>query len=177
MHGEASAFMNSVRRELGQQWRIERGGESGKPTPSNTLVSMGYLAMSEVRQAEDFVLRSIKTALEEMKENPAAQASIGGFSGRAERAIPVPGELSASERETIRVLHAAIVKRARKVSEMREGMIDATPLKVVSSSTETQSSASDSSSAVPPTPSPTPSRPPSRPIPPSPSLPSSALDF
>ena len=117
MHGAAAAFMEQVRTELAQPWRTEQGGKNGGPTKTEDLVSMGHLALAEIKHGEDLLIKAARLALEEQRVNPMAAYSGQGqtFSGTATTALEIPDGMSPGERETVRLLHRTIVEHARKL--------------------------------------------------------------
>lgn len=113
LHAAAVANLERVRQELGQRWRVERGGKDGAPTPTPHLVMMAGEAHQEVTKSEEALLKAIKLAVEEQRSNKdLAQAQARpAYSGEAE-AIPVPPSLPAHERETIRTLFSLLKDEA-----------------------------------------------------------------
>jgi hypothetical protein len=102
------ARLEEVRTELTQEWRVTQGGPNGGPTPTKDLVAIHASLAQEVAKGEELVLKAVKLAIDETKGREAAHAQdglldVGRFSGTAGR-LPVPAELSSSERETIRTL-------------------------------------------------------------------------
>lgn len=106
-HGHAVATLNQVREELAQPWRTTQGGPNGEPTPTKDLLGMASVLNTEVKTGEELLLKTIKVAVEEWRSHKGAGAIEGGlpdrFSGDGER-LPVPAQLSAQDRETIRTL-------------------------------------------------------------------------
>lgn len=106
LHAQAVAHLQRVREELAQPWRIEAGGADGEPTPTPHLVAMAGEVHHELVKAEEALLKTTRLALEESRQSHEALAGLGGrpaFTGEAE-VIPVPPELDAAERETVRSL-------------------------------------------------------------------------
>lgn len=106
-HGHAVNALNQVREELAQPWRTQQGGPNGTPTPTKDLLGMASVLNTEVKTGEELLLKTIKLAVEEWRSHKGAGAVEGGlpdrFTGDGER-LPVPAQLSAQDRETIRTL-------------------------------------------------------------------------
>jgi len=77
-----------------------------------------------------------------MQRNPAAQPGAQGFKAGAE-GVPIPASLSPAERETIRLLHSAIVKRSLALAKTGDNVIDV-------ETESTQKATEVSSAAAPP---------------------------
>lgn len=107
MHGKAAATLDAVRAELGQGWRLARGGPNGAPTPTKDLVAIGQLLATEVKHGEELLLKTVKLCLEEHRTNKGLATLDGGlldrYTGEGE-VLPVPSDLTASDRETVRTL-------------------------------------------------------------------------
>lgn len=107
-HGKATAALTEVREELTQRWRIAQGGRHGKPTPTKELVAVHQALVTEVRQTEDILAKTVKMAIEEFRSQKGDVAIGGGldplrFTGSAE-ALPIPAEVGPGDREAIRQL-------------------------------------------------------------------------
>lgn len=129
LHASALAHLQRVREELDQPWRVSSGGKDGEPTPTAHLVSMAGEAHHEVVRSEEALLKTIRLALEEGRQNKEALAALGGrpsFTGDAE-AIPVPPELDAAERETVRSLLHLLRREVEARAERRREPIDVEP--------------------------------------------------
>jgi len=158
LHAQATAHLDRVRRELDQPWRIEAGGKDGEPTPTPHLIGMAGEAHHEVVKSEEALLKTIRLALEESRQNKEVLAALGGrpsFTGEGE-SVPVPPELDAAERETIRslvhMLQQEVTARAAQHREPIDVQVTSAP-------------AAPSEDSTPP-PAPEPPGPP--PVPPSP---------
>lgn len=129
LHASALAHLKRVREELDQPWRLTSGGKDGEPTPTPHLIGMAGEAHHEVARSEEALLKTIRLALEEGRQNKEAIAALGGrpsFTGDAE-AIPVPPELDAAERETVRSLLHLLRREVEARAEKRREPIDVTP--------------------------------------------------
>lgn len=113
MHGKAAAALDAVRAELGQAWRLTRGGVNGKPTPTKELVAIGQLMAVEVKHGEELLLKTVKLCLEEHRTNKGIHMLDAGllnrYTGEGE-VLPVPTDLTSSDRETIRTLMGMLDK-------------------------------------------------------------------
>lgn len=107
MHGKAAAAMDAVRAELAEAWRLTRGGPNGAPTPTKDLVAIASVLGAEVKQGEELLIKTVKLCLEEWRTNKGLATLDGGlldrYSGEGE-VLPVPPELNAQDRETMRTL-------------------------------------------------------------------------
>jgi hypothetical protein len=118
-HGEASALLQKVRQELSAPWRLTQGGELGAATDTRELINMAMQMHTEVSRAEETLLKTIKLAIDESKGRDKLDAARGGlapYTGDAE-IIPIPADLSAEERETVRSLLSALTQGARLLTE------------------------------------------------------------
>ncbi len=128
MQSQAQATLERVRLELNQPWRIEAGGKDGAPTPTQHLVAMAGEAHHEVTKAEDAIFKTMRLALEEGRQNKEVLANLAGrpaFSGVD--AIPVPADLDAGERETIRSLIHMLRQEVNARAEKSRTVVNVTP--------------------------------------------------
>ena len=159
LHAAATAHLERVRAELDQPWRIEAGGADGGPTPTPHLIASAGEAHHEVVKSEEALLKAIRLALEESRQNKEVLAALGGrpsFTGEGE-GIPVPPELDPAERETIRslvhLLQREVEARASKHREPIEVQATSTPV-VDEDTTPPGSPSSDAVDLPPPPPFP-----------------------
>lgn len=128
MHGEAVQLLDKARKEVSQPWRLEQGGPNGGPTDTKDLINVLHAALAEVKTSEDLLLRTVKTAIDESKQDkhdPTIQSDLDRFTGEAER-IPVPSGLTPSEREGIRNL-MSMLERSVQVTRHIEGTATVSP--------------------------------------------------
>ena len=130
IHADAAGRLARVTQELDEPWRIKQAGPGGKPTPTKDLLGMAAQAHAEIVKAEEMVLKAARLALDEQKQ-AAVQRVVPGFaySGEAE-AIPIPRDLSASDREGLRALVGNLqrfVKARREVVDVEPTAIDPVP--------------------------------------------------
>jgi hypothetical protein len=121
LHGRAVAHLAALREELAQPWRASDGGKDGDPTPTPHLVAMAGEAHHEVVKTEEALLRAIKLASEEARDQKQTLDGLGSrpaFTGEAE-VIPVPPELSPGERETVRSLLGLLRQEMSARAELR----------------------------------------------------------
>ena len=130
-HGEATAALAQVRKELSAEWRTTQGGPNGAPTPTKDLLGMASVLNQEVRSGEELLLKTVKLALEEQRTYKGSGMVEGGlpdrFTGEGEH-LPVPAELTSQDRETIRTLWGMF---DRAVTAQRSLTVDVTPTSTV----------------------------------------------
>lgn len=131
LHAQAVAHLKNVREELAQPWRLEAGGKDHAPTPTPHLVAMAGEAHHEMVKAEEALLKTIRLSLEEQKQLGLHKAELQGraaFTGEGD-AMPVPPELDAGERETIRslvhLLQQEVTARASRKQMVLEAQVQA----------------------------------------------------
>lgn len=127
VHAQAVSHLKTIREELSQPWRTTSGGPDGEPTPTPHLVAMAGEAHHEMVKAEDALFRTTRLLLEEQKQRGVLGAALNtrmGFTGEGE-AIPVPPELDAGERETVRSLVHMLQREVQLRAERRRTIIDA----------------------------------------------------
>ena len=116
LHGSAVDRLQNINNELGQQWRIDQGGEGGGPTSNKDLVMMHSAALAEMRSGEDLLIKAVKVAIDEQKHRQSVDGAAipmdrykgGGTKNLVERAQA----LSGAERETVRQLLGMLVEGA-----------------------------------------------------------------
>ena len=119
VHGEAHANLAALRAELSLPWRAQQGGKLGGPTPTEQLLAMASQAHNEVIKSEEAVLKTIKLAVDESKGRDDRAKPPGGlapYTADAEGIIPIPENMTAEQRETVRELLVTLTRGARLIA-------------------------------------------------------------
>lgn len=109
--------VRAIEAELFARHRIEAGGPNGTPTDTGTLIGMAKYAGGALKDAEDSLLRLVRSAIDDRK-TPQTQINVQqNFSGLHER-IPVPTSLNPTQREALRRLGSRLIRAPRTVDEI-----------------------------------------------------------
>ncbi len=155
LHGRAVASLQAIRKELDEPWRLAAGGgPNGEPTPTPHLLGMAAQAHAEVTKTEEALLKAIKMAASEARDNKAALTGLHGrpsFTGEAE-VIPVPPELSPGEREICRGLLGLLTKEMEARAEARREprLVQAHPVEEAPEGNSTNGGEGTSGNSSPP---------------------------
>ena len=147
MHGKAAAALDAVRAELSADWRVTQGGANGGPTPTKDLVAIASVLGNEVKSGEELLVKAVKLCLEEYRSNKGLNTLDAGtlarYTGEGE-VLPVPAELTATDRENMRTLWGMFDKAV----SVGRTVIDVTPSANITTVSD-QSAASDDPVRVP----------------------------
>ena len=109
--------VRAIEKELFAQHRIEAGGPDGAPTDTGTLLGMAKYASGSLKDAEESLLRLVRSAIDDRKIHQTQVAIQQNFSGVHER-IPVPKDLNPTQREALRRLGSRLIRAPRTVDEL-----------------------------------------------------------
>lgn len=106
-----------VDEEIFQEHRLTAGGPGGAPTETETLLQIARHASTRMKDAEDTLLRILRTAVDERKAHGVQLNLQQNFSGKHEQVV-VPASFDSKQREALRLLSSRLSQKSITVREI-----------------------------------------------------------